>query len=449
MNTPADKEGPIHDANWSPNSKEFGVVYGFMPAKTKIFNTKAEITHNFDLGPRNTILYSPQGRFVLVAGFGNLNGQCDIYDLEHDYAKICTFEASNSTLCEWSPDGKYILTATTSPRLRVENGFRIWHVGGGLVYHEEMDELYAVTWRPQSPDKRPIEDPLHPVPIPHSSALAYLGKVKTPSKPAGAYRPPGARGTSTPLHFKREDEGGAAYINNGISSAGSSGGVNGFGVRLRRREVPGAEVAESASLPPGAVPDGGVSLTIGTDVDEGLSKSAVKNKKKREAKKAKEAAEKIGVADGVGVDVEDGGSGRGERPERKVQMEVHDKHAVREPRLDVKSSPQKRDGSRQRRSKPTSGDATSSPGKRPPPPPPPPPQIKSSPEVELDESPLSPSGGGSPHEKKVRALLKKLRAIDELKMRQAGGEALELSQISKIRNEEGVRRELEGLGIMA
>jgi translation initiation factor 2A len=23
-----DKEGPIHDVSWSPNSKEFGVVYG-------------------------------------------------------------------------------------------------------------------------------------------------------------------------------------------------------------------------------------------------------------------------------------------------------------------------------------------------------------------------------------------------------------------------------------
>jgi len=23
-----DKEGPIHDVAWSPNSKEFGVVYG-------------------------------------------------------------------------------------------------------------------------------------------------------------------------------------------------------------------------------------------------------------------------------------------------------------------------------------------------------------------------------------------------------------------------------------
>ena len=62
--------------------------------------------------------------------------------------------------------------------------------------------------------------------------------------------------------------------------------TNGFGARQpRRREVPGAEGLES-KLPPGAAPGGGVSLTA--DGDENLSKAALKNKKKREAKKAKE-----------------------------------------------------------------------------------------------------------------------------------------------------------------
>jgi translation initiation factor 2A len=53
---------------------------------------------------------------------------------------------------------------------------------------------------------------------------------------------------------------------------------------------------------------------------------------------------------------------------------------------------------------------------------------------------------GSPHEKKIRSLLKKLRAIDDLKMRQAGGEKLEGTQVLKIGTEEQVRKELGGLG---
>ena len=145
----ADKEGPIHDVTWSPNSKEFGVVYGYMPARATIFNERAVATHEFPLKPRNTILFSPHARFVLVAGFGNLAGQMDIYDLEKGYQKVTTIEATNPSVCEWSPDGRHILTATTSPRLRVDNGVRIWHVSGGLMYNEDMTELYhASIFRP-------------------------------------------------------------------------------------------------------------------------------------------------------------------------------------------------------------------------------------------------------------------------------------------------------------
>ncbi len=65
-------------------------------------------------------------------------------------------------------------------------------------------------------------------------------------------------------------------------------------------------------------------------------------------------------------------------------------------------------------------------------------------------SPTTPAsaipGSATAEEKKIRGLLKKLRAIDELKMRLAGGEKLEDTQMKKIRTEEAVRGELGGLG---
>lgn len=64
-------------------------------------------------------------------------------------------------------------------------------------------------------------------------------------------------------------------------------------------------------------------------------------------------------------------------------------------------------------------------------------------------SPVTSPGGGvgakEPQDKKVRALLKKIRAIEELKMRQAGGEKLEDTQIKKIQTEGAVRKELRDL----
>ncbi|KGO37327.1 Translation initiation factor 2A [Penicillium expansum] len=386
-----DKEGPIHDVSWSPNSKEFGVVYGYMPAKTTIFNFRGVPKHNFPLAPRNTIQFSPHGRFVLVAGFGNLAGQMDLYDMDKNYHKITTVEASNASVCAWSPDGQYILTATTSPRLRVDNGVRIWHVSGGLTYNEEMTELYDVTWRPQSIEQHPLGEPLTKVPVPHPSATAYMGTRKAPVKPAGAYRPPGARGQLTPLAFKREDEGGAAFVRDGVPGAS----MNTFG-KPRRREIPGAEPSEEY-LPPGAAPGGGVALPA-----ENLSKSAAKNKKKREAaKKAKED----------GTDAPPANAPTGPSPDRNRN--------------------------RGKNSGPTNGNGAAKSAPAPAAAPAPAPVPVAAP---------APVEDPSAQDKKIRGLLKKIRAIDELKMRLAGGEKLEDTQMKKIQTEDAVRKELQAVG---
>lgn len=408
-----DKEGPIHDVTWSPNGKEFGVVYGYMPAKTTIFNQRAVAQHSFNLAPRNTIIFSPHGRFVIVAGFGNLAGQMDIYDLEKNYNKITTIEASNTSVCEWSPDGRHILTATTSPRLRVDNGLKIYHIHGGVMYSEEMHELYHVTWRPQSTTQHPLESPINPAPAPHASALEYLGRVKTPSKPAGAYRPPGARGAATPLAFKREDQGGAAFIREAMSGQQEMP-TNGFG-KPRRREVPGAETTDGPA-PPGAAPGGGVSLD-----DENLSKAALKNKKKREAKKAKEAEAKTGGLTAPATN----GNGSGTSTPRTDRPRSRSKAGQDAPRAPSR----RRDGERPR-GPPLN---TNSPAPK---------AAPNAPAAPAPELTVTSPVAGSPQEKKVRSLLKKLRAIDDLKMRQAGGEKLEGTQVLKIGTEEVVRKEL-------
>ncbi|KAK5456871.1 hypothetical protein LTS15_004651 [Exophiala xenobiotica] len=467
-----DKEGPIHDVSWSPKSNSFAVVYGYMPAKTVIFNSKAQAVHTFPLAPRNTVLFSPHGRYVLVAGFGNLAGQMDIYDLEKNVTKICTIEASNASVCEWSPDGVHILTATTSPRLRVDNGIRIWHAGGSLMYNEDLNELYHVCWRPQSASTYPLSDnPLSPMPVPHSSATQYMATRKTPSKPAGAYRPPGARGQVTPLAFKREDEGGVAYVRDGISSFASN--INGFG-KSRSRVVPGAEPAEdNAPLPPGAAPGGGVSLTgTGEGADgEPLSKAAKKNAKKREAKKAAAAAARE-QGTGNGNLAPEQNANRIKSPSRSPDGRGHQRSRSRNftpaPGLEPPAGPKKersRSNSRRQRGDTTSsahthqhanGTAKGTPNQKvrnanapmnintsAQIPIPPVPQGEEPPELEVT-SPLTP--GGNPHEKKIRGLLKKIRAIEDLKMRFAGGEKLEDTQVRKISSEDGVRKELAALG---
>lgn len=473
-----DKEGPIHDVCWSPNSKEFGVVYGFTPPKATIFNNRGIATHSFAPAPRNTIRFSPSARFVLVAGFGNMTGQIDVYDLEKDYKKVCTIESGNPSVCEWSPDSTYIMTATTSPRLRVDNGVKLWHVGGGIMYNADMVELYNVMWRPIPKERIPGIDPLSSVPAPHESALKYLGTIKTPSKPAGAYRPPGARGTSTPLHFKREDEGGAAHT---VSNGTSMVGPNGFG--RPRHQIPGAEFVERPAVP-GATPadaPGG---------EEGLSKAALKNKKKRNNKKAKEAENQAAGGGGASLmpppnERGPGSGNEGRSPERRGAFQGHHHHRSRsrnnfqegyrsdgghgsrsrsntgrgnngyghgqgghggsphggsphggygshrrnEGSQDVRNhQPQQ-----QQQHVPAHAHAPAAPS-----------HLQTEQVLSPDSEVASPFSA-NPDAKKIRGLQKKIRAIEDLEMRLAGGEKLEDTQIKKIATKAAVLAQLEAL----
>lgn len=138
-----DKEGPIHDFAWNPNSKEFCVIYGFMPAKTTLFDQRVKPVHEFGAHPLNFISWNPQGRLLALAGFGNLAGKIDIWD-RRTLNKVTTIDAPNTSHFDWSHDGQTILTATLSPRLRVDNGIRMWHCSGKLLHVHMQDDLYQV-----------------------------------------------------------------------------------------------------------------------------------------------------------------------------------------------------------------------------------------------------------------------------------------------------------------
>lgn len=194
------KNGPIYDAAWNPNATEFCVVYGFMPAKSTVFNLKCDPVFDFGTGPHNAVYYSPQGHILVLAGFGNLSGQLDVWDVKN-YKLISKPQASDSTYFAWCPDGEHIVTATCSPRLRVGNGFKIWHYTGSVLYRygvQQNAELWQVTWQP-------FLDGVFP-----AKAVAYHAVpskvLNEEPKAAQAYRPPALRNkpvTSSKLH---EDE---------------------------------------------------------------------------------------------------------------------------------------------------------------------------------------------------------------------------------------------------
>ncbi|KAJ7799425.1 eukaryotic translation initiation factor eIF2A-domain-containing protein [Mycena olivaceomarginata] len=407
-----DKEGPIHDFAWSPTSKEFGVVYGFMPAKTMVFDQRVRTIYDFGASPHNFISFNPQGRLNRAR-------------------RITTIDAPNTSYCDWSPDGRFLMTATLSPRLRVDNGIKIWHCSGALMHVQLVEELYQASWRPTPVDKvAPFAQGLPAAPAPSASVQALAAVAKpVPTRPAGAYRPPGARGLATPAIFKREDEGGAARVpTNGTATpprpysrspapGAPRDGQGGGG----RRHVPGAPHTPS----PGPGADG------------------ERKNRKRKGKKDGEEGQGQGGYEGQGQSQnQQGGKGgnqnqgggnqkRKERSERAVQGSGEQGEDARRPSIEV--TPANGD---EANGKLHNGNGNGSL------------YIPPSDLVVDGESPLTSGLDGAldPAAKKARNLNKKLKAIDELKEKAKRGERLEATQLKKMEGEAEIRRELASLG---
>nr|GMD90865.1 eukaryotic translation initiation factor 2A [Ipomoea batatas] len=203
---PLRKEGPVHDVQWSHTGKEFAVVYGFMPAMATIFDKKCNPLLELGTGPYNTIRWNPRGKFICLAGFGNLPGDMAFWDYV-EKKKLGTTKAELSVTSEWSPDGRYFLTATTAPRLQVDNGIKVFHHNGALYFKKMFEKLYQADWKPESPDKfGEISEFLKAVDSLKIDETKVQGQGSKASKPAtkttpanppaqkpAAYRPPHAK----------------------------------------------------------------------------------------------------------------------------------------------------------------------------------------------------------------------------------------------------------------
>ncbi|KAM6581069.1 hypothetical protein CsatA_004843 [Cannabis sativa] len=149
---PLRKEGPVHDVQWSHSGSEFAVVYGFMPAKATVFDKKCNPLLELGTGPYNTIRWNPKGKFLCLAGFGNLPGDMVFWDYK-EKKQIAACKAECSVTSEWSPDGCYFMTATTAPRLQIDNCVKVFHYNGTLFFKKMFDKLYQADWKPVSPER--------------------------------------------------------------------------------------------------------------------------------------------------------------------------------------------------------------------------------------------------------------------------------------------------------
>lgn len=269
---PLTKEGPIHDVQWDPTGRGFVVLAGAMPCNATLYDSKAIPIFEFGAAPRNHVSWSPHGRFLCLAGFGNLRGDMDFWE-RNKLKKMGSANSNSATCFAWSPDSRYFFTATTFPRLRVDNGFKAFRYdGSGPIYQEDRAELYDMKFRPALPGCYPNR-PQSPR---RKGAEAEAQAAPAPAKPQ-AYRPPNSTGALAAM--MRKEETGSKKLD-------------------RNKYVPPRMAAAAAATIPGMAPKAVPGMSAAAAAPKKLSKSARKKKATEavEAQKAvQEALAKVNV----------------------------------------------------------------------------------------------------------------------------------------------------------
>lgn len=296
LSVPLPGSGPVLDVSWMPNASKpscFVVISGRMPAMASLHHgTTSEPLFLFGNAHRNTVIWSPHGRFLNLAGFGNLAGGMDFWDRNKN-KKIPQFDSStgadtgvtgNTASCAvgygWSPDSRTFLVSTTSPRMNVDNGARLFRYDGVEVTSVpwdnskyKPDRLLSAEFVPsadgvyedraQSPPPKKREGAGAPAAVTTPRAAAAPAPAAT-----GHYVPPAARraasgGTSLAERMRQEREGSTAGATK-VSKTSSVVGMSAGGKKV-----------------PGAAPEGG------------KSKNALRRERQRQAKAKAEEEERL------------------------------------------------------------------------------------------------------------------------------------------------------------
>ncbi|XP_064152035.1 eukaryotic translation initiation factor 3 subunit B isoform X2 [Loxodonta africana] len=146
---------PIIAFAWEPNGSKFAVLHGEAPRISVSFyhvksNGKIELIKMFDKQQANTIFWSPQGQFVVLAGLRSMNGALAFVDTS-DCTVMNIAEHYMASDVEWDPTGRYVITSVSWWSHKVDNAYWLWTFQGRLLQKNSKDRFCQLLWRPRPP----------------------------------------------------------------------------------------------------------------------------------------------------------------------------------------------------------------------------------------------------------------------------------------------------------
>uniref|UniRef100_A0A3Q4H433 Eukaryotic translation initiation factor 3 subunit B n=1 Tax=Neolamprologus brichardi TaxID=32507 RepID=A0A3Q4H433_NEOBR len=146
---------------WEPNGSKFAVLHGESPRINASFyhvknNGKIELIKMFDKQQANSIFWSPQGQFMVLAGLRSMNGALAFVDTS-DCTMMNIAEHYMASDVEWDPTGRYVVTSVSWWSHKVDNAYWLWTFQGRLLQKNNKDRFCQLLWRPRPPTLLSIE----------------------------------------------------------------------------------------------------------------------------------------------------------------------------------------------------------------------------------------------------------------------------------------------------
>lgn len=303
---------------------------------------------------------------------------------------------------EWGPDGEKILTATTAPRLRIANGFKVWHYSGALLHETAWpsgQELLQVMWQKYE-DGAFKEKPISNVKV----------QGIQPSQPQASK---------------------AVYVPPNIRSGGSAPVTP----RTISSMAPRSQPVERGPIP---------GLPIGYKVSQGQRKKDRNTKRKEADNINRQSANAVNSnEEGNGIQAQNQLTNnkrnqRRSRPNNANQMNGNgtSNHNNTDANTNVNANANVTVNASNEQSSPDAAN-TQNPDKP-----------KRKPRTRQRKTDGAPgSAGDSEKDKRIRTVQQKLKDIAKLKVRRDNGENLESNQLSKISAETELVKELSALKV--
>ncbi|TPX71053.1 hypothetical protein SpCBS45565_g01197 [Spizellomyces sp. 'palustris'] len=109
-----------------------------------------KLLKSVDAKGTNQVIWSPKGRFCVLAGVRAFQGELQFWDVD-ELILMNTGEHYMCTDVEWDPTGRYVTTSVSWWRVQSDTGFIMWTFTGQILAKQSVPFFKQLLWRPRPP----------------------------------------------------------------------------------------------------------------------------------------------------------------------------------------------------------------------------------------------------------------------------------------------------------